>query len=54
MSNFLTNLKESFGLILDMGIADIVDVLIVAVAVYAVISFVRRNNSMRRTIRTGN
>ena len=47
MSNFLTNLKESFGLILDMGLADIVDVLIVAVAVYAVISFVRRNNSMR-------
>ena len=47
MSNFLNNLKESFGLILDMGLADIVDVLIVAVAVYAVISFVRRNNSMR-------
>ncbi len=47
MSNFLTNIKESFGLILDMGLADIVDVLIVAVAVYAVISFVRRNNSMR-------
>ena len=35
MNEFLTNLRESFGLILDMGPADIADVLIVAAALYA-------------------
>ena len=47
MNNFLSNLSDSVSLILDMGPADIVDVLIVAAALYALISFVRRTNSMR-------
>ncbi len=47
MNNFLSNLSDSVNLILDMGPADVVDVLIVAAALYALISFVRRTNSMR-------
>ena len=47
MNDFLTNLRDSFGLILDMGPADIADVLIVAAALYALISFIRRTNSLR-------
>ena len=47
MNNFLSNLSDSVSLILDRGPADIVDVLIVAAALYALISFFRRTNSMR-------
>ena len=47
MTNFLSNLRDSFSLILDMGPADIADVLIVAAAIYALVSFVRRTNSLR-------
>ncbi len=47
MSDFLNNVRDSFKLILTMGPSDILDVLIVATAVYAGIAFVRRTNSVR-------
>ena len=47
MSNSLTNLGNNLRLLLSMSLADVVDVLVVAVAVYAVISFIRRTNSIR-------
>ncbi len=47
MSNILSSLRDSANLILSMGLSDIVDVLLVALAVYAVISFIRRTNSIR-------
>ncbi len=47
MSNFLSDMTDNLRLILSMSFADIVDVLLVAVAVYAAISFIRRTNSMR-------
>ena len=47
MSNFLTNLNDSLRLILSMGWSDVLDVLIVAVAVYALVSFIRRTNAVR-------
>ncbi len=47
MNDFFTDLKDNFSLILDMGPADIADVLIVAAAVYGIIRFMRRTNSMR-------
>ena len=47
MSNFMTNLEDSLRLIFSMGWSDVLDVLIVAAAVYAVISFIRRTNAVR-------
>ncbi len=47
MSNILSSLRDSANLILSMGLSDIVDVLLVGLAVYAVISFIRRTNSIR-------
>ena len=47
MSNFLTNVNDTLRLIFSMGWSDVLDVLIVAVAVYALISFIRRTNAVR-------
>ncbi len=47
MNNFLARIMESVDLILSMRFADIVDVLIVAVVVYAVVSFIRKTNATR-------
>lgn len=47
MNNFLTNLNNNLRLLLSMNLSDVVDVLVVAVAVYAVISFIRRTGSIR-------
>ena len=47
MSNFLTNLNNNLRLLLSMSLSDVADVLVVAVAVYAVISFIRRTSSAR-------
>ena len=47
MSNFLSVMSDNMRLILSMSFADIVDVLLVGVAVYAAISFIRRTNSVR-------
>lgn len=47
MNNILSSLRSSANLILSMSLSDVVDVLIVAVAVYAVISFMRRTNTTR-------
>ena len=49
MSNFLSNLNDNFRLILSMSFADVMDVLVVAVGVYAAIAFIRRTNSTRVT-----
>ncbi len=43
----MTNLEDSLRLIFSMGWSDVLDVLIVAAAVYAVISFIRRTNAVR-------
>lgn len=43
----MTNLNDSLRLILSMGWSDILDVLIVAVAIYALITFIRRTNAVR-------
>ena len=47
MSNFLTNMNNNLRLLLSMSLSDVVDVLVVAVALYAAISFIRRTNSTR-------
>ena len=47
MSDFLKSVTDNLRLILSMSFADVVDVLLVAVALYAAISFIRRTNSMR-------
>ena len=47
MGNSMTNLNDSLRLILSMGWSDILDVLIVAVAIYALITFIRRTNAVR-------
>ncbi len=47
MSSFLKSVTDNLRLILSMSFADVVDVLLVAVAIYAAISFIRRTNSMR-------
>ncbi len=47
MSNFLTNLNNNLRLLLSMSLSDVLDVLVVAVAVYGAISFIRRTNSTR-------
>lgn len=47
MSNFLTTINNNLRLLLSMSLSDVVDVLVVAVAVFAVISFIRRTNSIR-------
>ena len=47
MNRLLTNLSDSLRLILNMSFSDVLDVLIVAVVVYAVIAFIRRTNSIR-------
>ena len=49
MSNFFSNLNDNFRLLLSMSFADVMDVLVVAVGVYAAISFIRRTNSVRVT-----
>lgn len=47
MSNFLTSANNNLRLMLSMSLSDILDVLVVAVAIYALISFIRRTNSIR-------
>ena len=47
MNSFLTYFTDNFKLILSMSWSDILDVLLVAVGIYAVVSFIRRTNSMR-------
>ena len=47
MNSFISRVTDSFNLILSMSPADVVDVLIVAVAVYAVAGFIRKTNSVR-------
>lgn len=47
MNDLLSRIRDSSNLILSMSFADIVDVLIVAVVVYAVVSFIRKTNSVR-------
>ena len=47
MSNFLTNLNNNLRLLLSMSLSDVLDVVVVAVAVYGAISFIRRTNSTR-------
>ena len=47
MNNLTSRVTDSINLILSMSFADVVDVLIVAVAIYAVISFIRKTNSAR-------
>ena len=47
MSNFVSNVNDSLRLLLSMSLSDVLDVLVVAVAVYGVISFIRRTNSIK-------
>lgn len=47
MSNFVKSVTDNLRLILSMSFADVVDVLLVAAAIYAAISFIRRTNSVR-------
>ncbi len=47
MSDFVKNVTDNLRLVLSMSLSDVLDVLIVAVAVYAAISFIRRTNSIR-------
>ena len=47
MSNFLTNLNNNLRLLLSMSPSDVVDVLVVSVAVFAVITFIRQTNAKR-------
>ena len=47
MNGFMNNLIENLRLIRTMSFSDVLDVLIVAVAIYALIAFVRRTNAIR-------
>ena len=47
MSSFFSNVNDNLRLLLSMSLSDVLDVLVVAVAVYAGISFIRRTNSIR-------
>ena len=47
MSDFVKSVTDNLRLILSMSLSDVLDVLLVAVAIYAAISFIRRTNSVR-------
>ena len=46
-STLLTRVVDAFKYIRSMGLADVLDILIVAVVIYTVIRFIRRTNSIR-------
>ncbi len=47
MGNIASNLSDGIKMITSMGLTDVLDILLVAVAIYAVITFLRRTNSSR-------
>ena len=47
MNSTFTQIADSLKSIRSMGVSDVLDILIVAVVVYAVIGFIRRTNSMK-------